>query len=83
MEMIFRIGIAILQYCKEDLLQHDMEGMLRVNTLKIQNICIVSFKISIHIFILGIKHSTKVLCVKELLMLFIFSFFMKMYLVDC
>ncbi|XP_015907445.1 ecotropic viral integration site 5 ortholog isoform X2 [Parasteatoda tepidariorum] len=29
MEMIFRIGIAILQYCKEDLLQHDMEGMLR------------------------------------------------------
>lgn len=30
MEMIFRIGIAILQYCKEDLLQHDMEGMLRV-----------------------------------------------------
>ncbi|GFT70878.1 ecotropic viral integration site 5 ortholog [Trichonephila clavipes] len=29
MKMIFRIGIAILQYCKEDLLQHDMEGMLR------------------------------------------------------
>lgn len=29
MEIIFKIGIAILQYCKEDLLQHDMEGMLR------------------------------------------------------
>ncbi|GIY07326.1 ecotropic viral integration site 5 protein homolog [Caerostris extrusa] len=29
MEMIFRIGMAILQFCKEDLLQQDMEGMLR------------------------------------------------------
>ncbi|XP_077505447.1 ecotropic viral integration site 5 isoform X1 [Amblyomma americanum] len=29
MEMIFRIAIAILQFCKEDILQLDMEGMLR------------------------------------------------------
>ncbi|XP_064457215.1 ecotropic viral integration site 5 ortholog-like isoform X2 [Ornithodoros turicata] len=29
MEMIFRIAIAILQYCKEDILQLDMEGMLK------------------------------------------------------
>ncbi|XP_076313372.1 ecotropic viral integration site 5 ortholog-like isoform X1 [Tachypleus tridentatus] len=29
MEMVFRIAVAILQFCKEDLLQLDMEGMLR------------------------------------------------------
>ncbi|XP_067129865.1 ecotropic viral integration site 5 ortholog-like isoform X2 [Centruroides vittatus] len=29
MEMIFRIAVAILQFCKEDLLQLDMEGMLK------------------------------------------------------
>ncbi|XP_076343403.1 ecotropic viral integration site 5 ortholog-like isoform X2 [Tachypleus tridentatus] len=29
MEMVFRIAVAILQSCKEDLLQLDMEGMLR------------------------------------------------------
>ncbi|XP_076353899.1 ecotropic viral integration site 5 ortholog-like isoform X2 [Tachypleus tridentatus] len=29
MEMVFRISVAILQFCKEDLLQLNMEGMLR------------------------------------------------------
>ncbi|XP_022254208.1 ecotropic viral integration site 5 ortholog-like isoform X1 [Limulus polyphemus] len=29
MEMIFRISVAILQFCKEDLIQLDMEGMLK------------------------------------------------------
>lgn len=31
MEMIFRIAISILQTCKDDLLSHDMEGMIKVS----------------------------------------------------
>ena len=33
MEMVFRIAVAILQTCQEDLLALDMEGLLKVSLM--------------------------------------------------